>query len=470
MVDRSFLSGRRAVVMGLGRFGGGLGVTRWLAQRGAKILLTDLEPEDKLADSLAKLKDLIDRGVVTLRLGGHDVSDFTQADLVVANPAVPKPWDNKFLKAAEAAGVPVTTEISLAVTELGPEAWARTIAITGTVGKSTTTAMIHAALSKVLGPRGDVRLGGNIGVSLLESPPAGQQTRTVLELSSFQLYWLGRTLALAGGEGRGAFRPRVGVVTNIAPNHLDWHGEMDHYIESKRELIAHQRPDDTAVLGRSVETWKTPARVVKYEDTPWTGPLSVPGRHNRLNAAAALAACCALEPGASPSDFAAAIAGFPGLEHRLQLVATRRVGPGEPARFYNDSKSTTPEATLTAVEALAEEPWGRGHAGIHLIAGGYDKGSDLSGVAALSTRIGGLYTIGATGPTLAALAHERGGGGCTHACGNVEGAFEAARGRLRPGDCLLLSPGCASWDQFVNYEARGELFVRLARAGGEERS
>lgn len=461
------VAGKRVVVMGLGRFGGGLGVTRWLAERGADVLVTDLEPVERLAGSVEGLRDLTDRGVVALRLGEHAVSDFTGADLIVANPAVPRPWENPYLCAAEGAGVPITTEIGLTIGSLGEEARSRTIGITGSVGKSTTTAMIHAALSQAPSPphslAPDIRLGGNIGGSLLaDQRPITERTRVILELSSFQLYWLERSPPFVGG-----WSPHVALVTNIAPNHLDWHGDFDHYQQSKRFLLAHQRPGDYALLGRSVESWSsgTPGTPVFPDRSAWEGALLLPGAHNRLNASAALAACRACDPETDPAVFIRAIAEYPGLPHRLQLVAQRTLpAGGAPVRFYNDSKSTTPEAALTALEALATMPgssWER----IHLIAGGYDKGADLSPIAVLAERLGGLYTIGATGAAIAASVPHAARARCLE-CGTLDRAVEAATNRLQPGDCLLLSPGCASWDQFVNFEARGEMFLRLVGSTG----
>ncbi|MEO1130329.1 MAG: Mur ligase family protein, partial [Planctomycetota bacterium] len=154
--------GARVTVMGLGRFGGGLGVTRWLAEQGADVLVTDLALAEQLDDSIASIRDLIDDGSVELRLGGHNISDFTTCDVVIANPAVPKPWENRFLRAAEAAGIPITTEIRLTVERLPNRD--HTIGVTGTAGKSTTSAMI-AHLLRDQGKR--VWLGGNIGGSLL---------------------------------------------------------------------------------------------------------------------------------------------------------------------------------------------------------------------------------------------------------------------------------------------------------------
>jgi UDP-N-acetylmuramoylalanine--D-glutamate ligase len=427
-----------------------------------------VDPEEKIAESVAEIAEFVRSGRVTLRLGGHNVADFTTCDLVVANVAVPRPWENRFLRSAEAAGIPVTTEITLTVEELRARSVERVVGITGSVGKSTTTAMVAHALKACLkhgGPLGAaeesterVMMGGNIGGSLLGAMDRiGPETVVVLELSSAMVYWLERTIAPA-------WSPRVAVVTNVSPNHIDWHGELGHYAASKRHLIEHQREGDVAVLGESVWEWRsaTRARAVKIDPAAFTLPLKLPGGHNRVNAAGALAACCAIAPEIEAERFARAIAEFGGLEHRLQLVCERAVGcggKGGVVRFYNDSKSTTPESALRAVEAVASMP-GCAIGRVHLIAGGYDKGSDLSPIARLAGELAGLYTIGATGPAIAAAS-----GGRATECGTLERAVAAAMERMRAGDVLLLSPGCASWDQYVNFEKRGEEFVRLVGAG-----
>jgi UDP-N-acetylmuramoylalanine--D-glutamate ligase len=419
---------RLVTVMGLGRFGGGIGVTRWLAGRGAEVIVTDLADADALAPALAAIADLVDDGAVRLRLGGHRVDDFTGCDLVVANPAVPRPWENDLLRAAAVAGVPVTTEIRLLVERLSRD---RIIGVTGTAGKSTTTAMIHHVLE---GAGLRAHRGGNIGGSLLgRLDEVGPDDRVVLELSSFMLHWLG---AGAGAPDAAGFSPHVAVWTNLAPNHLDWHGSHEHYERSKRNIFAAQRAGDHAIRGDELE------------DAGGAIPLLVPGAHNRRNAITALAAVHAAT-GLPPHETAPRLGDFTGLPHRLRLVA-EHVG----RRFYDDSKSTTPEAAVLAVAAFPEAER------VHLIAGGYDKGADLGGIADMAPRLGGLYTIGATGGAIAAAA----AGDAATSCGTLDVAVERAVAAMREGDVLLLSPGCASWDQFENFEARGARFVELVRA------
>ena len=448
------LAGKRVTVMGLGRFGGGIGVTRWLCSRGADVLVTDNISPDKLSDSVAQISPLIDSGQVALRLGEHNVSDFTTCDLVVANAAVPKPWENRFLRSAEAAGIPITTEITLTIQQLQARAVTRIVGVTGSVGKSTTTAMIHHALSKSFAASATrVVMGGNIGGSLLgELDRIDAATIVVLELSSAMLFWLDRTLDPK-------WSPHVAVITNISANHLDWHGDVAHYAASKKRLIENQRAGDAALLGESVWDWRmaTAGTCQRADAERFTLPLKLPGTHNQVNAEMAVAACVAIAPEVDRVSIEHAIAEFPGLAHRLQLVAEDCAPGSEPCRFYNDSKSTTPEATLTAVRAIAAMP-GMSLGKLHLIAGGFDKGSDLSPIATLSGELGGLYTIGATGPAIA-----RGSAGRAIECGTMQRAVLEAYKRIKRGDALLLSPGCASWDQYTNYEQRGDEFVLLIK-------
>ena len=426
--------------MGLGRFGGGLAVTRYLARNGATVTLTDLANEQALAEPLAQLKPLIDANQVHLRLGAHETADFTETDAVIANPAVPKPWDNPYLTAAREAGVEITTEIQIAADHLSQS---RIIAITGSAGKSTTSAMTHAALEAAGVP---TILAGNIGSSILDRlDELTDDSIIVLELSSAMLHWLTN------------FAPAVAVITNCSENHTDWHGSFDHYCTSKQSILAHQQPNSTAILDESIADWKTqPAvhRTILTNHERIEG-CTTPGTHNARNAAFAVAAATAIlnqhNITADESAIIQAVQTFPGLPHRLSLCYEHNS-----IRFYNDSKCTVPGATLLAVAALSEtiDP-----KRIHLIAGGYNKGSSLQPIADLAPTLAGLYTIGATGKTLADAASSN----ATH-CADLETAMRTIMQHAKPGDTVLLSPGCASWDQFTNYEQRGDRFRDLAIA------
>ena len=476
---------KRVTVMGLGRFGGGVGVTRWLRAQGAKVTVTDLAPPEQLTASLEQIADLD----LTLHLGGHEERDFRDTDLVVVNPAVPE--TSEFLQIAQSAGVPITTEINLFV-ERCP---ARCVGVTGSVGKSTVTAMIGHVLERgIKGPRdrgiegsrdrgiedaadatrrrvpthARVWVGGNIGRSLLDGLGQIQdEDIVVLELSSFQLQ---RTPTVR-------WSPHVAVITNISPNHLDWHGSFEAYLRAKLNIIYHQDPtrgaiviQDTPELCRAFEhvvgdisgIWRyrldgdVPTAVMR--STPdvkqidrrqrWDGvTLGVPGRHNRENAAAALTVASIFDIPAEQA--AAALATFEALPHRLQKVAER-----DGVTYYDDSKSTTPEAALTALGAI-EAP-------LLVILGGYDKGSDLRPLAEeVARRAKFVACIGTTGPTLAEAI--RAARGVAENSSELAAAVAACQQRAAPGDVVLLSPACASWDQFPDYRVRGDTFARLAR-------
>lgn len=427
---------QRVVIMGLGQFGGGAGAARYLAERGASVLITDMKSADALREPIEALADL----PIEYRLGEHRTDDFTQADLVVVNPAVDR-LDNPYLKAAQAAGIRLTSEIALFLdaTARGPRR-RRTIGVTGTAGKSTTVAMIGHALADALGSA-RVHVGGNLGGSLLNRLDAiGDEDWIVLELSSFML----ETLA--------DWSPHIAVVTNFSANHLDRHRTLDAYALAKQAILRHQDRGDRAVLAPDVWTWRleTPAIAVEI-DRPVDHPLKVPGDHNRLNAALAIAA--AESAGVDRDAALQAIARFEGLPHRLQLVAER-----QGVRCYDDSKSTTPESAILAIDSFEPRT-------VHAILGGYDKRSDLTPLARhAAERCRAIYTIGQTGPAIADTAQRHPtdlAPPCRiHRCDDLDTAVACARQHAQPGEVILLSPGCASWDQFPNYQARGIRFAQ----------
>ena len=416
--------------MGLGHFGGGVAAARWLARQGAVVTVTDTADEHDLADSLAALADVpIDR----LRLGGHAEEEFLAVDLVVVNPAV-RPG-NRLLEISRRGGARLTSEIELFL-EACP---APVVGVTGSNGKSTTAAMI-AAILQADGRR--AWLGGNIGHSLLDDLDriaAGDWA--VLELSSFQLWHLGSTARM----------PQVAVVTGCSRNHLDWHGTYEDYVAAKQRILTCQvvvlnaHDAEAASWGPMVE-----GRLLGPVPLAEIPPLRVPGRHNRINAACAAAAATAV--GCSAAAIRAGLESFAGIAQRLEKIATI-----DGRTFYNDSTATTPESTVAALEALDRPVW--------LLAGGGDKGCDF---AALTTAVAenacGAAFYGAVGRMLYdRLKAADSGIPCT-AVQTMADALDWCWKGSRPGDAVLLSPGCSSHDQFRNFRHRGEHFVELVRA------
>ena len=456
--------GLRVTVMGLGRFGGGAGVVRFLADRGARVTLTDLQPEDKLADSLAAIQDC---PLERLCLGGHCEQDFIEPDLVVANPAVPK--HDRHLELARQAGIPVTSEMSL----FWQHNRGRIVGVTGSNGKSTTAALVHSMLSSA---GLETRLGGNIGGSLL---PVVDEIRPdewiVLELSSFQLDDLNRLTA----------SPHVSVVTNFSPNHLDWHGSLAEYRGAKQTVLRWQTPECAAVLNGDdpeVSCWTSYGRRLLFglEDRGQTGVfvncsrcvaridgaevdlpverwLQLPGRHNLQNALAA--ATAALAAGVDPAAIQQGLANFTPLPHRLQPVAEI-----DGRRFFNDSLATTPESVVVALSAFSDP--------IVLLAGGDDKQVDLEVMAeAIADKVKAVALMGQTATILDELieTHDIIRAVRREFCRNFEDAFNWACAQSRPGDVVLLSPGCASYDWFHNFAERGDRFSQLVH-GWRDRS
>jgi UDP-N-acetylmuramoylalanine--D-glutamate ligase len=426
---------RRVTVVGLGRFGGGVGVTRWLAGQGAVVTVSDKADASQLAESVAAIEDLD----VTLHLGEHLLNDFTKADLLVVNPAIPK--NHPLLAAAAEASVPRTSEINLFMECCD----APIVGITGTVGKSTTTAMT----GKVLAERFTTHVGGNIGKSLLEDLPNIEPDHVVvLELSSFQL----EDLPII------ARSPNVALVTNILPNHLDRHGEMHHYAQAKKNIFRFQGKGDTLILNRADEemaAWaaEAPHDNVEYFDPDPAEPfeLLVPGRHNQANAQAAWTVAKKFGVGRGAAEDV--LREFAGLEHRLQFVSELNG-----VRYYNDSKCTTPAGAVVALESFPPRS-------AIMLLGGSDKGVSFAELgAALAERARGVVAFGATrGAILAAVEKARIDRHLpeTTSAADLPAAVEAAEKFAHSGTVVLLCPACASYDQFVNYEQRGEAFIEL---------
>ena len=461
LTQNSALSGQRVTVMGLGRFGGGVGAVQFLLQRGARVTVTDLQSRTELEQSLAEIDLPQLEGLV---LECHREEDFRNADLIVVNPAVRR-TENRYIRTAVEAGIPLTSEMNL----FWQFCRGKKLVVTGSVGKSTTAKLIHDSLCAAGIP---ARLGGNIGISLLPEVELIQPNDwIVLELSSFQLADLARIHAA----------PEVSVITNFFPNHLDWHGTLAAYRRAKQAASTWQSSSSVAVLNADdpgVWTWPTEAARVGFGTTlpdnacgvriderfllvnnkgrtqninteSFASSLQAP--HQRLNCAAAVAALT-FGVGIEPERFLTAFEVYQPLRHRLEHVAEI-----DGRMFLNDSKATTPEATCAALRTLSSP--------VILIAGGQDKGVDLSVLAA---EIGGhAKAVALIGPTAAVL--KKGIRRSwpefpVHLAKDLEDALAWSLARSQRGDAILLSPGCASHGEFANYEDRGETFCRLIQA------
>jgi UDP-N-acetylmuramoylalanine--D-glutamate ligase len=461
-MDSTTFTGKRITIMGLGFFGGTIGLARYLVSQGAQVTVTDLKPAADLQDSVAALHGLSVRFV----LGRHQRADFTDVDRVFVSPAVRE--DSPYLVAARACGVPIDTEMNLFMRLCV----GCIIGVTGSNGKTTTTSLIGAILG-MANPR--TQVGGNIGRSLLPEVAAiAPGDPVVLELSSFQL----EDLTAIGRS------PHISLLLNLFPNHLDRHGNMEAYLAAKTQIFAYQGPEDVAILNADDERLQPLIGRLRSQVRLFSGAHAVPdgaylagdrlvvahsgmalevcrlmdipllGRHNVANVLAAVAAADAW--GVPVAVMRAAIRAFPGVEHRLE-----RVREVHGVSFYNDSIATTPTGTLAALEAIQQPIW--------LIAGGYDKGLPFDTLGeAIVRRVKGVFLIGATAPQIAqAIATACPPGKDLPAisfCRDLRDAVQAAGGAASPGEVVLLSPACASYDQFRNFVERGRLFKQLVLA------
>ena len=448
--------GRRALVMGLGVHGGGVGVARFLAERGAQVTVTDLSPAEQLTASLDDLADLpvtypcgtdggrggaARDGQIAYVLGRHREEDFRSADLVVRNPAVPR--HSPYLQVAMAAGVPVVMEMTLFFAECPSR---NIIGITGTKGKTTTTLLLGAVLQEHGWPH---VVAGNLRRSALETlPRIAPESWVVLELSSWQLEGL---IPLQRS-------PHVAVITNIMPDHLDRYASYEEYARSKGLILRWQRPEDYAVLNGASPPVRplgdeTAGHVVWFDpasESPGWPAAHLYGDHNRANVAAAMAAASALGIPAPVID--RAVAAFPGVPHRLETVREF-----EGVRYINDTAATMPEALLAALDAM-DRP-------TVLIAGGSDKRLDFSGVRAAVQGPGSMVAAvvllaGTATPKVAAACGEKVMG----QPGDLAAALVTARQAAEPGSVVLLSPGCASFGMFASEFDRGDRFRELVQA------
>ena len=449
------LTNKRVLVVGLGK--SGVASALFLKAGGAQVTVSDTKPQDQLGEEIPVL---LDHGI-TVETGGHGERTFRGQDLIVVSPGVPT--DAAPLAQARSLGEPVIGEIELASLFLpGP-----IVAITGSNGKTTTTTLVGEILAA--GGRSTV-VGGNIGtpaISLVES--VTPDTVAVLEVSTFQL------------ETIQTFRPKIAVILNITPDHLDRHRTFSAYTDAKARIFENQHSDDFAVLNADDPTcvrlasrtraqvfWFSCKKEVKqgaythegrilFRDSKaqreimLVSEIPLKGAHNVENVLAAV--CVGALMRCKPEQIRQAVRAFRAVEHRLEFVATIRG-----VEYYNDSKATNVDATIKALESFP--------ANIHLILGGKDKDSDYALLNdLLRQRVKRVYTIGAAAAKIEAqIASSKGGGAAeiVHA-ETLEAAVRRASAAAQPGDVVLLAPACASFDQFRNYEHRGKVFKEIVR-------
>lgn len=427
IVAHSFAD-KTIAVFGLAR--SGLSVARALAVAGARVHAWD--------DGAAGRQAAEAEG---LTLTDLYAADFAHIDGLIVSPGVPltHPQPHPLVTRAKAKGTAILGDIEVFARERAALPRHRVVAITGTNGKSTTTALIHHVLFAAGEP---ALLGGNIGVPILSCDPLPEGGVYVLELSSFQIDLI---TSLAAD---------IAVLTNISPDHLDRHGSMAGYVDAKARLFALQHPEATAVIsvddGESRAIAKrAPARVIPVAASdPLPGDQaqwpSLQGIHNAQNAALAFATCRAL--GVAEASILDAFATYPGLPHRMERVD--EVGG---VLYVNDSKATNATSTAPALSA---------YPAIHWIAGGKRKTDDLDACLPHLGHVRAAYTIGEATELFARLLRP-------HVpvveAGTLDQAVLAAAAAARPGEVVLLSPACASYDQFKDYEDRGQAF-RLAVA------
>jgi UDP-N-acetylmuramoylalanine--D-glutamate ligase len=444
------LKGKKVLVVGLGK--SGLAAALFLRRRGAQVTVSDIRSAEALAKDIPAL---LEEGI-NVEAGGHGLLTFRRQDLIVVSPGVP--LDTPELAQVRSFGLPVIGELELAARFLK----GRILAITGSNGKTTTTALVGETLQAAGIP---TLVGGNIGVpvvALIEE--STDETWSVLEVSSFQL------------EGTQQFHPAIAVILNITPDHLDRHGTFENYALAKERIFAAQHEQDCVVLNAdnaraaaaasrsaakvywfSIEhpvaqgAWVEGGQVVYRPSKdgpvenviPLTG-IPLKGEHNVENVLAAV--CAARLAGAPTEVIRRAIENFRAVEHRLEYVATING-----VEFYNDSKATNVDATAKAIAAFTS--------GIHLILGGKDKNSDYTQLAELlRAHVRAVYTIGSAA---AKIESQLRGTISIHSCETLDKAVSTAAAAARPGEVVLLAPACSSFDQFESYEHRGRVFKEL---------
>jgi UDP-N-acetylmuramoylalanine--D-glutamate ligase len=441
------LAGKRVLVVGLARTG--IITSLFSAGYGATVTAADEKSESELGDAPAKLR----AAGVKLSLGAHTPDLFVEQDLIVVSPGVPANLPQ--LELARSRGIRVWSEIELAWRFLR----GKLAAITGSNGKTTTTSLV-AHILKTAGIA--TQIGGNIGTPLLAlAETSTDSTVTVAEISSFQL------------ETIEAFRPEIGVLLNLTPDHLDRHASFDDYARVKMRLFEYQLERDAAVLNADDPeiTRRMPSKPHIYwfsrqkrvaagaflldgqivfrrdgTETPLARLDEIPlkGEHNVENV---LAACAtAYLAGADPAAIANGVKTFQGVEHRLEFV-----GEISGVSFYNDSKATNVDATFKAIEAFPGP--------LLVILGGKDKGSPYTPLCEPLRQRGRMAIL--IGAAADKIASDLGDAVEIARAGTLDRAVELAMKNARPGDTVLLAPACASFDQFENYEHRGRAFKQL---------
>ena len=428
---------RSAIVWGLGRFGGGLGVARELLRRGYRLRVLDRASREELASSLLQLER--ESGEIPV-LPEHPDS-LSDAELLCVNPGVPP--SHPLLAEAEARGLRRTTELDLFL-EAYP---GRVLAVTGSNGKSSTSAMLARALEGATGHQ--ALLGGNIGGSLFEARARWHKAQfCVLEISSFQASRLDVSA-----------RPFEGLlVTNLATDHLDWHGSVEAYHAAKLRLLD-GLADGAAAFGGQAGLQHVDARIAELGDEVlptleadglWVGDTHVLARgalracgdFQLANARLALALVHAL--GLDTASAAKGLRGFRGLPHRLARVGTRRG-----VTFYDNAVSTGLDSTRSALEGLRSK-----RARVVWVAGGRNKGTELAEFRPLAEMAESVHVFGEVARELSGVLRSDGRANAVHSHSRLREALDAAFAECRAGDTLLLSPGFASFDQYPNFEAR----------------
>ncbi len=459
---------KKVTIMGLGLFGGGTGVAQYWANRGAKVTVTDLRDAEILKPSI----EALGKFNIEYILEKHREEDFINTDLLVVNPAV-KP-DNKYVELAKRSGVPITTEIGLFITEHQKNNKSPIIAITGSNGKSTSTSLLSSIMSE---QNSQTLSGGNIGGSLLANLglyPSG--TPAILELSSFQLHYLAND----------SFAPDISIITNLAPNHLDWHTTLDNYYTDKKNILSLQDKSQYTILNyqdpvlrKWAEETKSQVIFTSLEDhgldnsafirddnflirlnsteelLAQVSSLRLPGKHNQENAIQALAGTLIYSKYINNSNnkksFDVGLSKFTGLAHRQEVVADL-----DGVLFVNDSIATTPESTIAALNSYGSRE-------IVLIAGGYDKDIPMENMCEeIIQKSKAVILIGQTArPIYDIIKRISSNFDAEVVETNFASAIQAAYKKTKTG-VVLLSPGCASYGMFTNFQDRGNQFKEIA--------